>query len=126
MLEVVLICATYFFTPTQGPSDRYELWLDGAYYASLFSVSSPNVEVCVNDDLPHAITIKAFDVAGNMTDVDDPSLPRIIHADRIRNPLPINVKADLDGDGIAGFTDFGLFIQGFGSCNKDLREVPCG
>ena len=125
MLTVLLLCVIYGWEPMEGPVDRYEIWLDGEPYATLMPVVEPTVEVCVSDSLPHVVSVRAFDFAGNSSEVLDPTLPRVIQSDFPRAPLPINVRADLFGDGIVGFDDFGGLIQAFGACNSQLREVPC-
>ena len=125
MLEIILLCATYVWTPSEGPVDHYEVWLDGAPYATLMPVVEPTVEICVTDDLPHTVTVRAFDAAGNFGEMSEPSLERVIETFLPSAPLPVPVRADLNSNGVVGFSDFGLLLQMFGACNHQFQEVPC-
>ena len=125
MLELLLLCATYVWLATEGPVDHYEIFLDDQPFATLMPITEPLVEVCVDDALPHTITVRAFDFAGNSSEVADPSLPRVIQADLPRAPLPVEVRADLDLDGTVGGGDFGIFAQVFGCVNDGQQVISC-
>ena len=126
MLDAILLCASYLWTSPGNWVDHYEATLDEEIYVTLFPITEPTVEICVADSLPHVVRIYAVDAAGARTEITNPDQPRVIQSDYAREPLPVGVRADLDGNGQVTFADFGLFTRAFGRCNRDLREVDCG
>ena len=66
-----------------------------------------------------------MDANDERLEITDPAQPRVIQLDYARQPLPVAVRADLLGDGVVGFDDFGEFIKAFARCNRNLREVDC-
>ena len=125
MLEVILICVTYAWTASTGPVDHYVVYVDGEMYATALPVTEPTAEVCTYGEDPHTVTVQAFSATGDASIKSGPSEPYAFPLPEPRVPLPPYVRADLDGDGVVGFTDFGLFGQFFGICHDDMEVVPC-
>jgi hypothetical protein len=125
LIQAILLCSVYVWAVPDFPVDHYEATLDEEIYATLMPVLTPTVEICVADHLPHVVRIWAVDAAGLSTEITNPDHPRVIQSDYARQPLPWWVRADLDGDGIVGFPDFGLFSRAYARCNRELREVDC-
>ena len=125
MIETILLCASYIWLSPGNWVEYYLATVDDEIHATLFPVLTPLVEICGDDNLPHVIRIRAVDANYERLEITDPDAPRVIQSDYARHPLPVAVKADLNGDGIVRLDDFGMFVRAYGKCNRDLREVPC-
>jgi len=129
MLKVVATCLVFQWAlgdiPESWPLDHWDAYLDGEIYATEFPIVERQVEICVPDDQPHTLQVVARFTDGRSSDRSDASLAYTFPQPQHTIPLPLLVRADLNGDGIQDIADFGLFARSFGKCNEVLAEVPC-
>ncbi len=115
MLTIAMLCAIYVWDAPAGEVDHYEAFLDGQPWATLLPITDPTVEVCVLDGDPHILTVVAFDIYGNQSEVSGSTLPRVIQADLPRASFDDSCRADFFRDGRVGLDDYGMFVQLFNS-----------
>ena len=125
MLVALLYCLTMGWAPAPGPVATYTVFLDGVVHQS--GIAETEISVCLSDTEPHTVTVKAFDLDGISGPMSDES--EIIQMEIVppfyEVVLPLVVQADLDGSGVVGYRDFGLFTKVFGKCHDERVEVPC-
>ncbi len=116
MIEFFLLCAWYVWMPSSGNVDHYEIFVDGKRYPEL--AYAANHEICLYDDLEHVVQIVAVDLAGNRSEISDTSRPYRYSPTEYRVPVSNTLRADFDGDGVVGLSDWGVFQRLFGSCHS--------
>lgn len=114
MLTILLYCITVVWTPASGPVSTYSLFLDGTVNQT--GILETQAALCFRDQLPHRITVQAFDAAGNPGPMSDESEPiKMMIASPLRTgPLSPTMRADFDDNGVVGFSDFTVFSNSFG------------
>lgn len=116
MIAATLMCVTLMWTPAPILEDgveicHYQTYLDNAEYAL---VELTEVAVCLQDTQPHTLRVQAIACDGRvgiMSDESNEFTMKILPPDYL---APLCDRADLDRDGVAGYSDFGLFTQCFG------------
>jgi hypothetical protein len=111
MIAATLMCVTLAWTAATGDVCSYRTFLDDVPYEEVEILQSA---VCLQDTLPHTFRVQAVGCNGEigpMSDTSDEFTMKIMPPDYL---APMCDRADLDRDGVAGYSDFGLFTQCFG------------
>jgi len=107
---LIVTCALIAWEPAQG-AETYDVHAGGAIAAT---VSDPSYQVCRPFlYAPYEVYVVGRDASGNVGPPSDP-LTLVWH-----------LNADVDGDGVVGFSDVGVLGKEWRHCHDDLKEIPC-
>jgi hypothetical protein len=82
--------------------------------------SGPHWEYCFRQEGPREAVMLLTDAEGKVLGTGSP-----INVEVRTKPMADSVRADLDGNGIVGISDLGVFVKAFGLCNENLQEATC-
>ena len=112
MTSIIAACVVWIWTV--GATDvTYSVYADGRLVAV---TTTPQATICQGDfpyNLLFDVWVVSEDINGRRGPIGVPATAKYIYT------------TDLDGDGITGMADFGLFIQGFEKCNDGRKVIPC-
>jgi hypothetical protein len=104
--------------PTDFMVNYYDVFLDYELYIE--EVVENEARVCVTDWEEHVIEVQAVDPDGHGGPLSDATF-RVFHGP---HPGP-TVCSDINGNGIVGFEDFGIFTGRFGKCQQYGQGASC-
>jgi hypothetical protein len=126
ILELLIICPLLSWTPATGNVHHYDIEVDGAYDHSTADSFNMSDRACFKDREAHEIRVVAVDAEGNRGEKSDVLSFRFDLGQYEKvEPLISAAQADLDGDGVVGFEDFGLWTQQYGLCHNGREEIQC-
>lgn len=112
MTSIIATCVLWVWTA--GATDvTFHVYADGRRVAT---TTIPEATVCQNGypyNLIFDVWVMSEDVNGRRSPVGVPASAQYIRT------------TDLDGNGITGLSDFGLFNKGFAKCNDGRKMIPC-
>jgi hypothetical protein len=108
-----------------GPVESYNVYVDGVIDHTV--IGPVTDKVCIYDEDTHIIRVVPVDAEGKEWESSDAlTLTFEINKGGLkREPLHPTAHADIDGDGVIGFKDFGLFTQQWGKCHNGREEIQC-
>jgi hypothetical protein len=121
----LLYCLTFGWDAASGPVHHYDLSVDGAVQQQ--GVLETEASVCFSDLDSHTVSVQAFDIDGTpgpMSDGSDAVQMEVNPPLYVKVVSPV-VQADLDGNGVVGMSDFGIWGSFFQKCHDGVDEVPC-
>jgi hypothetical protein len=121
----LLYCLTFAWDPASGAVHHYDLSIDGV--VSDQGILETQASVCLSDLEPHVVSVQAFDEAGEpgpMSDGSSEVQMQITPPFYVAELAPV-VQADMDGDGVVGMSDFGIWGAQYSKCHDGRAEVPC-
>lgn len=115
-MNILLYCVTIAWTLATGPADYYSVYRDSVEQEIQSVLPTPPTEVCLSDGDPHRFAVRAFSADGTPGPLSDWSEPvvRILPATLRVVPVDLARRADLDDNGVVGWSDFTIFSGQWG------------
>ena len=115
-MNILIYCVPMAWALASGPVDHYSVYRDTEDIEIQSNLAAPPTEVCLWDGNPHRFAVRAFAADGTPGPLSDWSEPiqRVV-MDPIRLVvMDDTTQADLDGNGIIGWSDFTIFVRQWG------------